>query len=146
MIDQLCCCFSQRRAIKSKLQHIKKYILTDFEWENDCIVYGWFQNDVYYIILDEYATVYTVLAELYDRPEYPSNFVFIRTDVKDCIPSIILNAVDLCDCDRESNTIHIVNVAQSPNTLLNLENCKMRLDYGVEDYVKNLFNVTYISV
>lgn len=146
MIDQLCCCFSQRRAIRNKLDHIKKYIVTDFAWENDCIVYGWYQNDVHYIILDERASVYAILAELYDRYESPNNFVFIRTDVKHCIPSIILNAMDICDCEGESNTIHVVNIAQSPNALFNLERCRLRLDYGVDDLVGNIFKVRYISV
>lgn len=146
MISQICCCFSQRRAIRRKLDLIKKYIVTDFAWENDCIVYGWYQNDVNYIILDEHASVYAILAELYDRYESPNNFVFIRTDVKHCIPSIILNAMDICDCEGESNTISIVNVAQSPNNLLNLENRKLRLDYGMEDFVGNIFQIQYISV
>lgn len=142
----ICCCFSQRRAIRNKLDHIKKYIVTDFSWQNDCIVYGWCQNDIYYIILDEHASIYIVLAELYDRYGCTNNFVFIRTDVKHCIPSIILNAMDICDYEEENNTIHIVNVAKSPNNLLNIENCDLRLDYGLQDKVGNIFSVRYISV
>ena len=142
----LCCCFSQRRAIRNKLAYIKKYIVTDFGWENDCIVYGWCENDIYYIILDEHASVYAILAELYDRYDSINNFVFIRTDVKHCIPSIILNAMDICDCEGETNTIHILNVDESPNSLINIEECNLRLDYGLEDKVGNLFRVTYISV
>ena len=134
----------KQNNMSMKLKHIKKYLLPESIWEENYILMGWKQNGTNYILLDEKSTIYAVCAQIQDLYEAPNRFVFIRTDKRHCIPSLVLNCMDIADNNQDSS-LCVINLAESPSELVNLETSYVVLD--TERFqLKDLFNITYVSV